>query len=145
MFDEFGDGLVGDSASHDYNIQKQTGSRGYLNYAAEFWAMHYRKAQERATSKIIQSALKICDPRFRMFRTWFHTYWIIAHQCQPIPRFISSIMVASYFGHNTVVVQLLESGTANMTKGRKWSNGTLVYSREWARSSGQVATKHRSG
>jgi len=126
MFDEFGDGLVGDSASHDFNIQKQTGSRGYLNYAAEFWAMHYRKAQGRATSKIIQSVLKICDPRSRMFRTWFHTYWIIAHRCQPIPRFISSIMVASYFGHNTVVVQLLESGTADVDL--KGENGRTALS-----------------
>jgi ankyrin repeat protein len=130
MFDEFGDGLVSDSTSHNFNIQKQTGSRGYLNYAAEFWAMHYRKAQERATSKIIQSALKICEPRSRMFRTWFHTYWKIAHRYRPIPRFISSMMVASYFGHDTVVEQLLESGTADVDSKGENGRTPLSYTAE---------------
>jgi ankyrin repeat protein len=121
MFDEFGDGLFSDPPK---------GSRGYLDYAAEFWAMHYQKAQERATSKIVQSAIKICDPRSRTFPIWFRSYRLIASPNRPNPRFISSLMVASYFGHDTVVEQLLESGTTDVDSKGENGRTPLSYAAE---------------
>jgi hypothetical protein len=134
MFTDFDDKLVNDTTSNDFAIQKQTESHGYLDYAAQFWAMHYQKSQERANSKIIQSALKICDPRSRRFRICFHAYWKMAPRFWPRywpnTQFISSMTIASYFGHNTVVKQLLESGKADVDLKDKDGRTPLSYAAE---------------
>src|SRR6201999_432935 len=85
MFTVFDNGIVGDMTSH-----------GYFNYASWFWPIHYRRAQKRATNKLLQPVLELCDPQSPRFQSWFKEYWSIpfgnSAQC------ISSVMVGAYFG-----------------------------------------------
>ena len=92
-------------------IKHHTDKHHYLGYAASHWAMHYQKAQAKAEHGMLQSILKICNTQSQRFQNWFCIYWTLADGCYGLtPRFISSIMVASYFGHEAVAKLLLEIG-----------------------------------
>jgi ankyrin repeat protein len=81
----------------------------YLDYAASFWAAHYRIAQHGATEYMLQLVLRICDTQCQRFKTWFKVYWEMAGQWNIDPEFTSILLVASYFGHEAVVRRLLEA------------------------------------
>ena len=117
LFAEFSSDLdiVGESqAAKDYKVKHHTDKHHYLGYAASQWPIHYQKAQARAEHRMLQWILDICDTESQRFRNWFYVYWTLVHRHQLTPGFISSIMLASYFGHETVVKLLLETGKVDV-------------------------------
>jgi ankyrin repeat domain-containing protein 50 len=101
-----------ETTSDGSSVKQKTESHSYFNYAAMFWATHYQRAQNRATTKILQRVLEICNTQSPRFRNWFHMYWDMVNPYRSAPQFTSSIMIGSYFGHQTVVELLLETGKA---------------------------------
>jgi hypothetical protein len=103
MFTVFEDGIINDT-----HTEMNDANYGYLDYAASFWATHYTKVQSKSTETVLQLVLTLCDTRSRRFQIWFEVYWNMAHQGESTPQ-LSSMMVASYFGHRDVVELLLEA------------------------------------
>ena len=94
----------------DLEIVKQ---HDFYNYAACFWATHFREAQSTATRELAQSVIQICNVQTRPFRHWFYDYYLRTTEYAS-PDFASAIMVASYFGHQIVVEQLLMTGKVDV-------------------------------
>ena len=117
LFAEFSSDLDigGESqAEEGSKVKHHTDKHHYLGYAASQWPIHYQKAQARAEHEMLQSILDICNTQSRRFRNWFCVYWTLVHRYELTPGFISSIMVVSYFGHETVVKLLLETGKVDV-------------------------------
>jgi ankyrin repeat protein len=91
------------------SVNMQTDKHPYLAYAASEWAQHFRKAQRRADSRLIQSVLNICDTESELFHSWFSVYQnlVIPYKAVGLD---SSLILASFFGHDTVVKVLLDRG-----------------------------------
>jgi ankyrin repeat domain-containing protein 50 len=87
-------------------VKQHTDKFHYLSYAANQWATHYRQVRDASEPKILQSILDLCDTGSQRFRNWFYIYWYMNHHTLP-PQFGNTILVASFFGHETVVKQLL--------------------------------------
>jgi hypothetical protein len=87
-------------------VDRYTNKHGFLDYSATYWANHFREAKVKEMA-ILESALKVCNTRSKRFLTWFQVYWITIeyYRC---PQNFASLMVASYFGQEAVVQQLLE-------------------------------------
>ena len=98
----------------EYKVKQHTDKHHYLGYAASQWAVHYQKAQARAKHGILQSILNICDTQGQPFRNWFYIYWTLVHRYGSTPQFTNSIMVGSYFGHESVVELLLATGKVDV-------------------------------
>jgi hypothetical protein len=81
------------------------------SYAAKYWAVHFRLSKTQGELALLNSVLDICDVRSGRFSTWFHVYWITIAQLPAIPQNLTTLMVASHFGHGPVVRLLLEKGT----------------------------------
>jgi ankyrin repeat protein len=97
----------------DEAIDHKSVDHGYLGYASEFWAVHYRGGQSREAMEISPSYLKLCDTQSKRFQTWFNLYWNSSHRYASRPGFTNSTLLASYFGHEFVVKLLLATGQAD--------------------------------
>ncbi|KAE8330619.1 ankyrin repeat-containing domain protein [Aspergillus sergii] len=76
-----------------------------LDYAATFWTLHLQGAHINADT-IMQLLRGLCDTGLKDSRLWFKIYWFNTHG--EIPRDFSALMVASYFGLDSVVKELLD-------------------------------------
>ena len=132
MLTDFDNVLVNDMSSHNSVTKQQPEEHGFLSYAACFWPTHYRQSQRRVTKDISKSVLEILDTRSKRFQTWFPLYWKLAHPYTSTLQSASSMMVASYFGHETVVELLLKMGKSDVNS--KDRNGRTPLS--WASENG---------
>ncbi|KAH8689906.1 hypothetical protein BGW36DRAFT_307105 [Talaromyces proteolyticus] len=126
----FGDNFQDDTA-HDRDAIKQY---GYLEYAASFWATHYKEAQSRKSDETLQLVFTLCDSRSRRFQIWFNIYWNTAHPYESAPQ-LNNISVASYFGYDDIVKQLLDAGADIESKDSRYDRTPLV----WASMKGHEA------
>jgi ankyrin repeat protein len=124
MFNVFDESKAHTSAEH-----------GYLDYASKFWAIHYRAGQIGETVEISPSYLKLCDIPSKRFQTWFNIYWKSAHRWDSNPGFTSTMLLASYFGHEAVVKLLLATGKVDVDSKDKDSQTPLW----WAAKEGHEA------
>ena len=77
-----------------------------LEYAAKHWAGHFEAATE--PNRLLGNALTLYEPLSGQFRMWFQVYWISTHATKLPPKGITNLMVASHFGHLSVLQQLKE-------------------------------------
>ena len=105
-FAVFGIRLLCNRCRSDPAFNSITESYGFLDYAACFWATHYRHAQRRATMKLLRSVLDICEPKSQRYHNWIYVYWEMVRN-RKLPPLPSSLMVSSFFGHESVIGQLL--------------------------------------
>ena len=92
-------------------------------YTLSFWPLHFRKC--KAKDELSEMWLDVCDTESQRFRTWFHSYWQLSHwQLITItlprsgilnrePPQLNGLMVASFFGHDTMIKQVFEKETAD--------------------------------
>lgn len=99
--------LMFDVFSSTIDHKTATSAHSYLDYAASFWAMHFRRAQNIATMEMLQSVHTVCNPGSERFQNWFQINWNVAHAGYQVRKFPSELMVSSYFGHDRVVRELL--------------------------------------
>ncbi|KAK4206585.1 hypothetical protein QBC37DRAFT_356693 [Rhypophila decipiens] len=96
------------SQERDKYIAKRT----LLGYSAQYWAEHFRKGDwnsgDWTIEKATKTALSHLNPQKPASLAWFEIYQMLETKSRP-PNFIP-LIIASYFGHNTVVQQLLEAG-----------------------------------
>ena len=94
------------------DVDHYTNRHMFLDYAAKHWAHHFRKAQTKQEAELRESAMKVCNTKSKIFSTWFQIYWVSFAGLIEYPKYLTSLMAASYLGHE-VVVQLLLDGGAN--------------------------------
>lgn len=97
----------------------------FLGYASNFWTTHFRKAQKQAADELVELVLEVCNTKSRRFHIWSRLYLISGPS---IPKFINSMMVASYFGHDTVVEQLLMESEVDIdSKDNEYGRTSLTW------------------
>ncbi|KAJ5972573.1 uncharacterized protein N7479_002491 [Penicillium vulpinum] len=107
----------------------------FLGYAASFWMAHFREAQQQATDELVQLVLQICNTSSRRFNTWSRLY-AMTDPSTAILRFTTTMMLASYLGHNTVVDQLLKDSEADIDSKDNDHNRTPL---AWAAKQGHIS------
>ncbi|CZR63528.1 uncharacterized protein PAC_13425 [Phialocephala subalpina] len=78
----------------------------FLKYSAINWAVHFREAMIPKGDNLIALALDICSPQAYPYTIWSLIYWANEGFLEPPSRLIS-LHLASQFGHQGVVSQLL--------------------------------------
>jgi ankyrin repeat protein len=107
-----------------------TDHHNFLAYAARFWAFHYQHAQTKGTEQLLQSVLNICETKSPRFQVWFHIYWDMVNSSVKIPQFTNTLMVGSYFGHETVVNLLTSTNEAGVNLRDRDGRTPLSYAAE---------------
>lgn len=77
----------------------------FLDYSALNWGFHYHEACITAGTDLVPIALRICSPNSKSWSAWFTLYWESRHD--GTPEDLSSLMISSYFGLESVVMILL--------------------------------------
>jgi len=87
-------------------VDKLKSKYDFLDYAAIYWAVHFREAIIPKHHISIILALDICSPRVYPYTVWSLVYW---HKkgFNKLPSGLTSLHLASRFGHQEVVRQLL--------------------------------------
>ncbi|OQE21175.1 hypothetical protein PENSTE_c012G03144 [Penicillium steckii] len=104
MFTEFDDGF--DWEETDNVPLNEVLEFDYLDYASNFWMGHFRKAQTKTDEDLVQFVLEVCENKSRRFNIWSRLFRRF-NPSSPILGLVDTMMIASYFGHDTVVNQLL--------------------------------------
>ena len=105
----------------------------FLDYSATNWATHFREACISSDEAIVHSVLRICGPDSKSCLVWFKIYWTSVGSTYS--ECFTTMMIASYFGHETVVQLLLATG--NIDTDSKDNYGRTPLS--WAAKNGHEA------
>ncbi|KAI0447277.1 hypothetical protein F4803DRAFT_364494 [Xylaria telfairii] len=90
---------------------RDPGGYPLLDYSANNWNAHFRKACVSNDASIIPSALRICNPDLRSCSTWFKIYWkTYAYRYERPTIFPSSLLIPAHLGNEVIVKLLLEKG-----------------------------------
>ncbi|EXK24138.1 hypothetical protein FOMG_19122 [Fusarium oxysporum f. sp. melonis 26406] len=106
----------------------------FLEYSAETWGAHFRKAGIIDDATIIPFALRICDSGSMSYSVWFRIYWKTTGRSTT--KYFTDLMLASYYGHRVIVKQLLEKGAEIEAKDSEYGGTPL----SWAAGNGHKAT-----
>ena len=83
----------------------------FLEYAAEYWSVHFRAAKDTTDMELLRSvSFNLCDTQSLRFSTWFQVYWTMSNPLETFPHGLDSLMVGSYLGLAEVVQLLLQQG-----------------------------------
>ncbi|CAG8253715.1 unnamed protein product [Penicillium nalgiovense] len=80
------------------NIGKYTQEHVFLEYAAENWAEHFRKAASERQSATLESVIEVCRVGSSRFNLWFSIYWKTNLLSREDEFHFSDLLLASYFG-----------------------------------------------
>ncbi|RBR24095.1 uncharacterized protein FIESC28_03094 [Fusarium coffeatum] len=80
----------------------------FLDYSAETWGVHFRRADFNDDDAAIPLALRICDTGSKSCLVWFSIYWEATYM-RSAPCF-TDLMIASYYGHRAIVKLLIDKG-----------------------------------
>lgn len=104
----------------DHFVEKHA----FLDYSAKTWGIHIREARILDGDEIIRFVIQICDTNSKSYSAWSRIYWATRETREAwesrigwkvpwtkrVPDNLTDLMIASYFGHLSVVKLLLESG-----------------------------------
>lgn len=117
VIDEKGTRYLTTEAYHQSRIVKYNGQHALFMYTSSFWALHFEKCKTK--DGLSEMWLGICDPKSQRFHTWFQSYW----QFLPLtrrgvsesrePAQLNGLMIASFFGHDTMIEQVFEKEIIN--------------------------------
>ncbi|KAM0289499.1 hypothetical protein ACHAO9_006152 [Fusarium lateritium] len=80
---------------------------GFIEYAANYWAVHFNKLPLNVQTLLLESAMAICNPRSACYPLWFAVHW--GGNRGSLPGNFNTLMTASYLGVDIVVKQLLKA------------------------------------
>ncbi|KAL5083217.1 hypothetical protein Trisim1_001881 [Trichoderma cf. simile WF8] len=78
----------------------------FLGYSAKNWATHFR-ASNITEIEILEQLQRLCNVTSHRCPTWFRIYWTDIHPGFPLA--FTTLMIASYFGIETIVSLQIES------------------------------------
>jgi len=106
--------------------------RPFLEYFAENWCSHFREAGISSETSIASSALKICNPDSNGYLVWSEVYWKTIGIL--VPKYFTSLMAASHFGHLSII-QLLPNKGADFEAKEflPWPDAAVMSRRERVR------------
>ncbi|KAG7408365.1 Ankyrin repeat domain-containing protein 50 [Fusarium oxysporum f. sp. rapae] len=107
--------------------------RPFLDYSAETWGTHFRKAGFIDDATIIPFALRICDSGSKSYSVWFRIYWKTTGMSTT--KYFTDLMLASYYGHCVIVKLLLDKGAEIESKDDEYGRTPL----SWAAKNGHKA------
>ena len=106
--DPNGDAMWNEARS-ETNILDYMSEHPFLSYAAQYWAFHFREANNDTDMELLQSVcFRICNTQSLRFSNWFPVYWIMSKKHESYPFEIDSLLAASHPGLETVVQLLLK-------------------------------------
>ncbi|RYP75529.1 hypothetical protein DL770_007382 [Monosporascus sp. CRB-9-2] len=91
-------GLRASADEHQYIAM-----RTFLQYAAQYWADHFREANWNGEDWAVERAMSYCRPDLPT-SAWFEIYQKVATRA--MPGNFTSLLVASYFGLSSIVERL---------------------------------------
>ncbi|KAI0448299.1 putative ankyrin repeat-containing protein [Xylaria acuta] len=87
-------------------------NHGFLGYAAQNWALHFREASDEVETELELSALQLCDPSSQLCVTWVERYrdtTVADFPGQP-----TALILASFFGLHKLVTRILSQGVDSL-------------------------------
>ncbi|CAH0057162.1 unnamed protein product [Clonostachys solani] len=109
---------------------KQKGAQPFLDYAANFWAYHFRIAENALDGEFLPLVQGIL-PNSNAYQSWFRIFH--KENFSRDPKF-TGLTMASFFGHITVVMLLIDKGADLESKSRSGQTPLL-----WAAEKGHEA------
>ncbi|CAH0039831.1 unnamed protein product [Clonostachys rhizophaga] len=103
---------------------KHQGAQPFLDYAASFWGDHFRIAENALHSEFLPLVLRICNPDSNAYQSWF---MIFPERHFPVGTKFTELMMASYLGHVTVAMLLIDQGADLESKDNKWGQTPLSW------------------
>ncbi|CAI6084051.1 unnamed protein product [Clonostachys chloroleuca] len=92
------------------DFEQANGQYPLLHYASSNWVVHFKQIRMKRCDRLISSALKLCSPFQKGNPIWFKIYWKENQQKKGRrvpPSGFDALMMASYFGLERVVEELL--------------------------------------
>lgn len=105
----------------------------FLDYSAQNWGAHFRKAGFIDDATMIPFVLRICDSGSKSYSVWFRIYWKTTGMITN--KYFTDLILASYYGHRVIVKLFLEKGAD--VESRDGIGGTPL---SWAAGNGHEAT-----
>ncbi|OTA56891.1 hypothetical protein K449DRAFT_451399, partial [Hypoxylon sp. EC38] len=103
--------------SPDIKLSSDDNLPTLVEYAANNWAVHFRKSYDTNTLErlaLVQKAERLCDESSERCKEWLQIYWSATGK-DPLKGF-TALIVASYFGLDEVVRMLLERKELNLDR-----------------------------
>ena len=88
------------------------GDHIFLDYSAKNWPTHFRELPAGTKMAMMEQILEVCNTSSNRFRTWFRIYWTTSNT--DFPEGFTPLMVASYFGLDTVVEYLRQEDGSDL-------------------------------
>ncbi|KAJ9156533.1 ankyrin [Pleurostoma richardsiae] len=114
-FDDFAvplthcDKWEGDFWTMDVKTAKYAEPYDLLDYAARYWALHFRLAGKEVSEQLWEAAYRLCNTQECVFTSWFQLYWSTIARDWPLPKGLTPLMIASYLGLRRLVDACLQS------------------------------------
>jgi hypothetical protein len=108
----------------------RAGHAALFEYSSRYWPMHFREScfSSNSDAAISRLALTVSNPDSKSFLQWSGIYW--HHKMFQSPDKHSQLVIASLFGHDTVVQLLLNEGADVNAQGGWYGNALQAASAE---------------
>ena len=113
--DRFEEGVMGGDLVDDSSLNPGS----FLDYAANYWVIHFRQGRVGDNKSVLQSTLNVCDVHSNQFPRWFRVYCDSTHT--PYTRRTSNLTVASLLGLEAVVKLLLKMNSVDVNHADEYS------------------------
>lgn len=120
----------------EQKVTSAAAAHGFFDYAASSWATHFRAAQNIAGNETVQLVEELCQPGTQRFQLWFHAYWNMTYPYEQCPDSFTQMMLACYFGHDSVVRKWLDADKMDVNAKDEEHGGTALI---WAAENGHEA------
>ncbi|KAM0344763.1 hypothetical protein ACHAPU_007136 [Fusarium lateritium] len=121
-----------DAMNSDVNAwideDKQIGScdqHTFIDYSAQHWISHFRRASIADDANIVPFAAKICNPDSKSYTLWSGLHW--GYPSMSTNKAFTHLMIASYHGLHAVVKPLLDTNVDMESKDSEYGRTALFW------------------
>jgi ankyrin repeat protein len=105
--------------------KRRTKDMIFLDYSANYWATHFRELHMEIQKEKTELVLKFCDINSVHGRIWFKAYWTSTNT--KYPQGFTTLMLAAYFGLQTVVQYFLDNKAEINSKDDTYQRSALSW------------------